>query len=461
MKKKNQFLISFLKETLIGAGILECRKLLGVLHVQMCFGYAYLVRSRAVFLELFWVSAETPGWLLSLYVFSCSLQGPRPVGFLSVGREQVVSEPAVQGCSRANESVEKDSREFRLLCISLLFGSPSGCCWYDLVRYGEKRGWCRGLPSSSLGTGAWLGFFCHGAPREHVQAFRCTMGLQVGPPWAFPSAQKQQFITEPCRIKAALVARSLGPSDAWAPSSGSWWVDTGPQGAAPSLQLYFKKAGDGACRAKEELSLSPFSFSLTRRGRVFCSPSSSGLSTVMHRLSKVMVQGWGHLGSDSLRGVLNCPRISFLSSTEGKSLLRPSPLLIKGLSGFSVTKESTSFLPHLSNEEVKLRLTILASPLTRPSTSASFHPWMEYWEGLFLNPQGLAWEVSQLVTLNQELWFIAGTFVQGFCCFPYGDKHSGGLETANRRCQKDELPVCSAEEPRRGGSFQGAIDRPV
>ena len=68
MKKKNQFLIPFLKETPIGTEILECRKLLGVLHVQMCFGQAYLVDFRAVFLELFCISAEA-SWLASVLIF--------------------------------------------------------------------------------------------------------------------------------------------------------------------------------------------------------------------------------------------------------------------------------------------------------------------------------------------------------------------------------------------------------
>ena len=140
------------------------------------------------------------------------------------------------------------------------------------MSYREKRGWCHGLPISGLGIGLKLGFFCHGAPREHVQAFRCTTGLQVGPPWAFPSAQKQQFITEPSRIKAVLVARPLGPFDARAHPQAPGGRTRGPRVWLGASQLYLQKAGGGA-----------------RRVNVLCSLSSSGLSAVMHRLSKVMV----------------------------------------------------------------------------------------------------------------------------------------------------------------------------
>lgn len=180
---------------------------------------------------------------------------------------------------------------------------------------------------------------------------------------------------------------------------GGW--TRGPRVQLLASSSISRRLGMGHAELRKSCSFSPFSFSLARRGRVFCSPSSSGLSAVMHRLSKVMVQGKGHLGPDSLRGVLNHPRSSFLSSTEGKSLLRPSPLLIKGLSGFSMTKESTSFPPHLSNEEVKLRLTILALPLTRPSTSASLP--LDGVLGGTLFESSRPCLRSQLVTLNQEL----------------------------------------------------------
>lgn len=90
----------------------------------------------------------------------------------------------------------------------------------------------------------------------------------------FPSAQKQQFITEPSRIKAVLVARPLGPSDARAHPQAPGGQTRGPRVRLGASQLYLQKAGGGAHRVN-----------------VLCSPSSSGLSAVMHRLSKVMVQG--------------------------------------------------------------------------------------------------------------------------------------------------------------------------
>lgn len=113
---------------------------------------------------------------------------------------------------------------------------------------------------------AWLGFFCHGAPREHVQAFRCTTGLQVGPPWAFPSTQKQQFITEPSRIKAVLVARPLGPSDARAHPQAPGGRTRGPRVRLGASQLCLQKAGGGARRAKGEQLLCR-----THSGRVLLS----------------------------------------------------------------------------------------------------------------------------------------------------------------------------------------------
>lgn len=76
-------------------------------------------RLQSCFLgTLLCISGDTLAGFCPYISFPYSLQGPRPVGFLSAGREQVVSEATVQRCSCANESVEKDSREFRLLCIS-------------------------------------------------------------------------------------------------------------------------------------------------------------------------------------------------------------------------------------------------------------------------------------------------------------------------------------------------------
>ena len=82
---------------------------------------------RCILVKLIWLASELFPWNSSVYqrehpglcpyiAFPHSLQGPWPVGFLSSGRAQVASEAAVQWCSWANESVEKESREFRFLC---------------------------------------------------------------------------------------------------------------------------------------------------------------------------------------------------------------------------------------------------------------------------------------------------------------------------------------------------------
>ena len=72
-KKKDQYLISFLKENLIGPWLLECKKtvkgfymfsIFRCLHVK----YMCLLDSRAIFLEHFRALPEAP-WLASVLIF--------------------------------------------------------------------------------------------------------------------------------------------------------------------------------------------------------------------------------------------------------------------------------------------------------------------------------------------------------------------------------------------------------
>lgn len=72
-----------------------------------------------------------------------------------------------------------------------------------------------------------------------------------------------------------------------APGGWTW----GPRVQLLASSSASRRLRMGHAELRKSCFLSPFSFSPARRVRVFCSPSSSGLSAVMHRLSKVMVQG--------------------------------------------------------------------------------------------------------------------------------------------------------------------------